>query len=164
MAIVFALAIVVRGVHFLAIAIRPCFRSSFAGPAANTTVGRIRIAGGEWIGHEVSLSNAPLPVSAGGYLQHRRAQCVGRAVVAGHRRSGVVRIFIARAGTRFFNERVGLFARSSARTLSARDFFRWHLAESVARFAADDGILWCIGAAQQQPRPRLCWRDCCWGP
>jgi tetratricopeptide (TPR) repeat protein len=153
MAILFAVALVVRGVHFLAMRDSPLFAVVICDCAQYDSWAQ-RIAGGEWMGQEVFYQTPLYPyllaliysICGHSVWAVRLLQAIGGAMSC---------VFLARAGAQFFNERVGLLAGLLLALYPPAVFFDGILQKASLDLLLMTALLWCIGAAQQQPRSRV---------
>jgi tetratricopeptide (TPR) repeat protein len=152
-AVLFLLALAVRGVHLWAMRSSPLF-SVLICDCAQYDAWAQRIAAGEWIGNEVFYQTPLYPYSlAVIYTICGHSIWAVRLVQAMF--GAVACVAIARAGARFFSEHVGWTAGVLLALYPPAIFFDGILQKASLDLLLMTTLLWALGAAQALPVARL---------
>ena len=149
-AIIFALALTVRGLHLVAMRDSLLFQVLICDSGQYDRWAQ-RIAAGEWLGSEVYYQTPLYP-----YLLAVVYRLCGHSVWAVRflqaTFGALACVAIARAGARFFSERVGWVAGVLLALYPPAIFFDGILQKASLDLLLMTSLLWAMGAAQQRPR------------
>lgn len=150
--ILFALALIIRLVHFLAMRDTLLFQALICDCSQYDRWAQ-RIAGGEWIGTEVFYQTPLYP-----YLLAVIYRICGHSIWAVRFVQAVfgalATVALARAGARFFSERVGWVAGILLALYPPAIFFDGILQKASLDLLLMTVLLWTLGRAQDEPRAK----------
>ncbi len=148
-AVVFALALVARGLHFHAMRDSLLYEVLLADAGAYDRWAQ-QLAAGDWIGSQVFYQTPLYPYLLGG-LYAAVGHDVWIARFAQALCGALASVFLSRAGAGFFSERVGWCAGILLALYPPAIFFDGILQKASLDLLLMTALLWLAAAAQQQP-------------